>query len=67
MAKTCDRILCPMKASIKRFCNEGNDITSASDIRKALKEKSSQRNHCVSEHRECRNQRIRGQEARWFQ
>ena len=39
MAKTCDRILCPMKASIKRFCNEGNDITSASDIRKALKER----------------------------
>lgn len=30
----CDRILCPMKASIKRFCNEGNDITSASDMRK---------------------------------
>ena len=39
MAKMCDRILCPMKASIKKFCNKGNDITSASDMRKALKER----------------------------
>lgn len=35
----CDRILCPMKASIRRFCNEGNDITSASHMRNALKER----------------------------
>ena len=28
-----------MKASIKRFCNEGNDITSTSDMRKVLKER----------------------------
>ena len=35
----CDRILCPMKASIKRFCNKGNDITSASYMRKALKKR----------------------------
>ena len=36
----CDRILCPMEASIKRFCNEGHDITSASDMTKALKERA---------------------------
>ena len=28
-----------MKASIKRFCNEGHDITSVSDMRKAFKER----------------------------
>ena len=35
----CDRILCPMKASIRKFCNEGNDITRAADMRNALKER----------------------------
>ena len=35
----CDRILCPMKAAIRRFCNEGHDITSAEDMHKALKER----------------------------
>lgn len=57
----CDGILCPTKASIKRFGKEGNVITSARDMRKALKEKPvNWRNYCHSEHRECRNQRIRG-------
>ena len=29
-----------MEASIKRFCNEGHDITSANDMTKALKERA---------------------------
>ena len=32
----CDRILCPMKLTIRRYCNEGHDIFSAKDMRKAL-------------------------------
>ena len=35
----CDRILCPMKAAIRRFCNEGHDIISAEDMHDALKER----------------------------
>ena len=34
----CDRILCPMKSSIQRYCNEGHDVVSAKDIRVALSE-----------------------------
>ena len=34
----CDRILCPMKASIRRYCNEGHDILSADDMRIAPSE-----------------------------
>ena len=32
----CDRILCPMKSSIRTYCNEGNDILTAVDMRDAL-------------------------------
>ena len=32
----CDRILCPLKSSIRRYCNEGNDILSAKNMREAL-------------------------------
>ena len=32
----CDRIISPLKGAIRRFCNEGNDILSASDMYKAL-------------------------------
>ena len=35
----CDRILCPMKTCIRRFCNEGHDILSAGDMRRALSER----------------------------
>ena len=35
----CDRILCPLKASIKRYCNEGHDIVTAEDMHTALKER----------------------------
>lgn len=35
----CDRILCPMKTCIRRFCNEGHDILTAGDMRKALSER----------------------------
>ena len=35
----CDRILCPMKTSIRRYCNEGHDILTAADMRKALSER----------------------------
>ena len=32
----CDRVLCPMKATIRRYCNEGHDIQTASDMREPL-------------------------------
>jgi len=34
----CDRILCPMKGAIRRYCNENHDILTAMDMRTALKE-----------------------------
>ena len=34
----CDRIICPLKNSIRTYCNEGNDILSAADMHKALLE-----------------------------
>ena len=36
----CDRILCPLKSAIRRFCNEGHDVLTASDMHMALKERS---------------------------
>ena len=35
----CDRILSPMKTCIRRFYNEGRDILSAGDTRRALSER----------------------------
>ena len=35
----CDRILCPMKAAIRTFCNEGHDVLTANDMHTALKER----------------------------
>ena len=35
----CDRILCPMKSSIRRYCNEGHDICTAKDMMDALRER----------------------------
>ena len=35
----CDRILCPMKAAVRRYCNEGHDIVTAQDMQIALKER----------------------------
>ena len=35
----CDRILCPMKLAIRRYCNEGHDILTAQDTRKAGRKK----------------------------
>ena len=35
----CDRILCPMKSSIGRYCNERHDIVCAKDVRVALPER----------------------------
>ena len=35
----CDRILCPMKSAIQRYCCEGNDVLSAKDMRTALSER----------------------------
>ena len=32
----CDRILCPMKSSIRTYCNEGHDVLNAVDMRDAL-------------------------------
>ena len=34
-----DRILYPMKAAIRTFCNEGHDILTAKDMQTALKER----------------------------
>ena len=35
----CDRILCPMKTRIRRYCNEGHDILTAADMRRVLSER----------------------------
>ena len=35
----CNRILCTMKSSIRRYCNEGHDVVSAKDLRVALSER----------------------------
>lgn len=35
----CDRILCPLKASMKRYCNEGHDVVCAEDMQVALRER----------------------------
>ena len=32
----CDRILCPMKSSIRTYCNEGHDVLAALDMRQTL-------------------------------
>ena len=32
----CDRIICPLKASIRKYCNEGNDVLNAAQMRDAL-------------------------------
>ena len=32
----CDRILCPMKSSIRCYCDEGHDINCAANMRTAL-------------------------------
>lgn len=32
----CDRIKCPLKSSVRRYCNEGNDILIAQDMHTAL-------------------------------
>ena len=49
----CDRILCPMKAAIRRYCNEGHDIVTAHDMQVALDKRPVQGTtaavFCVSE------------------
>lgn len=35
----CDRILCPLKSAIRRYCNEGHDILTANDMRTALQQR----------------------------
>ena len=35
----CDRILCPMKSAIRRYCNEGDNVLSAKDMCTALSER----------------------------
>ena len=35
----CDRILCPLKGAIRRYCNEGHNVLTASDMHTALKER----------------------------
>ena len=46
-----ERILCPLKASIRRYCNEGHNVVSAKNMHTALKERlTSQGNDSVSAH-----------------
>ena len=33
----CDRIISPIKGAIRRYCNEGHDVLTASDMHEALK------------------------------
>ncbi|PFX22825.1 hypothetical protein AWC38_SpisGene12652 [Stylophora pistillata] len=35
----CDRIICPMKQAVQRYCDEGHDIQPAADMREALLER----------------------------
>ena len=35
----CDRLICPMKSAMNKYCNEGNNILSSKDMFKALKQK----------------------------
>ena len=35
----CDRIIAPLKSSIKTYCNDGNDVLSAQDMYNALQER----------------------------
>lgn len=35
----CDRIICPMKLAVRRFCDEGHDIQAARDMREAVLER----------------------------
>ena len=35
----CDRILCPMKSAIRRYCNEGHDVLTANDMHTALSQR----------------------------
>ena len=34
----CERILCPLKSSVRTYCSEGHDILTTSDMREALQE-----------------------------
>ena len=36
----CDRIICPLKTSVRTYCNEGNDVMTAEDMYKALTQHS---------------------------
>ena len=38
----CDWIICPMKQSVQRYCDEANDIQSAAGMREALRERTVQ-------------------------
>ena len=38
-----NRILCPMKGAIRMYCNEGDDLLSAANMRTALEERQVQR------------------------
>ena len=40
----CHRILCPMKAAVKRYCNKGYDILADRGMQTAPKKKTSSRN-----------------------
>ena len=35
----CDRIICPLKGALKRYCDEGNDILNVNDMHTALRER----------------------------
>ena len=35
----CDRVLCPMKAAIRKYCAEGHDIINVGAMQEALKER----------------------------
>ena len=52
----CDRIICPLKTSLKKYCNEGNDILTATDMRTALEERPVKgATACVAEIDEVKN------------
>ena len=36
----CDRVLCPKKAAVRKYCAEGHDITNEGAMHEALKERA---------------------------
>ena len=43
----CDWIICPMKAALKKFGDEGNNILNANDIENSFERETSSQNYSI--------------------